>query len=152
MDGRIWVSALRDAQVQLAEAELVTHDEFMTTFLVAMASVRMIPTQDLEQFPEAIEILIDEFNIAYGGQVGAIVRSVFDDRGLRNCQRTLDVRENPHNSGLGDLEDPLDARFMVLSSWGESTDDDKVFNSPPAPPLHHRVTLGDGETSARADC
>jgi hypothetical protein len=149
MDGRIWVSALRDAQLQLAGAGLVSEDEFMASFLVGMAGVRMIPTEDLEQFPEAIDILVDEFSITHGSQAGSVLQSVFDDRGLRTCQRTLDVRENPEFRGTADPEDPLDARFMVLSSWGESVDADKVFASPPAPPVHHRVTLGEDETSIR---
>ena len=147
MDGRIWVSALRDAQVQLAQEGLVSEDEFMATFLVALASIRQIPSETYEQFPPAIDILVDEMMLAHGVQAGAVVHGIFESRGLRSCHRTLDVRENPVVAGTYDPEDPLDARFIVLGSWGENTDPDIVFNSPGAPPLHHRVTLGPGESS-----
>lgn len=149
MDGRIWVSTIRAAQVELAAAGLATEDEFMATFLVALAAIRMIPREDVEQIPEAAQILLDEIRLAHGAQAESVARSIFDARGLRICRRTLDLHDDPSVLGTADPDDPLDDRFMVFTSHSASTDPAKIDSRPWPPPLHHEVTLGDDEDTIR---
>lgn len=146
MDGRIWVSALRAAQVELDTTGLLTPDEFMETFLVAHAALRQIPTLEVEQFPPATDIVIDEFRMAHGNQAAAVLESIFNARGLSRCDRTLDISQEPSVRGDGDPNDPLDARFIVLSSYASGTLPLKIEENPYAPPVHHRVRLVGDET------
>ncbi len=146
MDGRIWASALRAIQLDLAAAGIADEDEFMAAFLVAHAAVRQIPTQDLEQFPEAADIVIDELRTSFGAEAQARARAIFDARGLRICSRRLDLREDPSFQGTASPDDPLDDRFMVFTSHRTSVEPAIVQSHPWAPALHHFVELEEGET------
>lgn len=144
MDGRIWVSAVVDAMVELTDLGLADTDAFAATYLGALAAIRQIPREHPVHLPQARAILLDEIELSFGAPAGAHAAEIFDERGVGTCDYVVDLRHEPSVAG-GDPQDPLDVRFMVVPSHATAVDPQTVAEHPKAPPLQHRIDLAADE-------
>ncbi|MCB9754571.1 MAG: hypothetical protein H6713_31935 [Myxococcales bacterium] len=147
MEGRIWVSAIHTIRQELAARGLADRDAFGATWLTALALVRHVPRERGELFGEAAALLAEELRLSLGSEAGDIADAVLAERGLSECDHVLDLRDE---LALPLLERaPLDARFMVFTSHRTKVAPADVAAHPYAPPLQHRVALGEDEGGVR---
>lgn len=146
MEGRIWVSTLHDLRDELIERELGSHEDFGRIFLVALAQIRQIPRERSDQFTPAAAIVAEEFRQELGDAAGDLTDELFDERGLIDCNRSIDIREEATFAGEPASDDPLDARFLYLDSYGRNTDDAVVQQYPRPPAVQHTITLDEDES------
>lgn len=147
MEGRIWVSAIHTIRVELEAAGLASRDEFGAAWLTALALVRHIPREHGELFADSARVLADELRLSFGPDAGDIADAVLGERGLLACEHVLDLHDEVALPLGGD--DPLDARFMVFTSYRTHIEAETVAAHPYAPPLQHVVTLGPDEGGVR---
>jgi MYXO-CTERM domain-containing protein len=146
MDGRIWVTAMRDVQIALRDAGLGTEDEFASIYYAALPAIRQLPREQPDHLQPGAAIVVDEVAVVLGDEARDVAQEILDARGLLTCDRTLDIRDDPWLTGGFDPDDPLTARFMQLWSWRAEIELQERIDHPKAPPLLHRVTLGPDET------
>lgn len=146
MEGRIWVSTLHDLHDRLIAEQLGSHEDFGRVFLIALAQIRQIPRDRSDHFTPAAQIIADEFRLELGDQAGDLASELLEERGLIDCQRLLDIRDEATFSGDAASDDPLEARFLYLDSYGRNTEDEVVQRYPRPPAVQHTITLDQDES------
>ena len=149
MDGRIWVSALIDGYKALEAEGLSDRDAYASMYLRALGAIRHIPREQPHQMPQMREILLDEVGLSFGDVGRDILTDILDERGIGVCDYVIDIRDEPSITGDEDPADPMDARFVVFKSHNPAADPQVILDNPFAPPLQHRITLGEDEGGVR---
>lgn len=149
MDGRIWVSALIDGYKALEAEGLSDRDAYASMYLRALGAIRHIPREQPHQMPQMREILLDEVGLSFGDAARDILTGILDERGVGVCDYLVDINQEPSVTGDEDPGDPMDARFVMFKSHNPAADPQVILDNPFAPPVQHRVTLGEDEGGLR---
>jgi hypothetical protein len=143
MEGRIWASAWHDVHLALQAEGLAGPDDFPSIMRSSLPALRQLPSAERRLFARGTRIVLDEIGLTLGSTAEAIATEIVEERGLLECSYVIDIASEPSARGPVDPDDPYDARFIMLRTYGSATDPETVTEHPHAAPVQHRLTVRD---------
>lgn len=143
MEGRIWASAWHDVHLALQEEGLAGPDDLPSIMRSSLPALRQLPFSERTLFARGARIVLDEIGLTLGAPAEDVATAIVKDRGLLACSYVIDVAKEPSVRGTVDPDDPYHARFIMLHTYGSTTDPDVIEDHPHAPPVQYRIQLRD---------